>query len=127
MAKAGRKPIPIDWEQFDKLCVIHCTLREIASWFGCSEDTIERTVKRAHNVNFAEYFEQKSAKGKISLRRAQFQNAMSGNVVMQIFLGKQKTWLGQTDGKQQVEQTITVKEVADMSDAELEEVVRRAK
>ena len=38
--------------------------------------------------------------GRISLRRAQFEKALSGNVVMQIWLGKQHL-----DQKEKIEQT----------------------
>ena len=38
--------------------------------------------------------------GKISLRRAQFEKALNGNVVMQIWLGKQHL-----DQKEKIEQT----------------------
>jgi hypothetical protein len=85
----GRPQIEIDWTEFDKLCEIQCTLREISEWFKCSEDTIERAVQRKHGVNFAEYYGQSSVKGKISLRRKQFQVAMSGDRTLLIWLGKQ--------------------------------------
>lgn len=85
----ARPRVEIDWDQFDKLCVIQATLAEIASWFSCSEDTIERAVKRKHKVGFAEYFAQKAGKGRISLRRKQFEMAQSGDRTMLIWLGKQ--------------------------------------
>ena len=87
--KPGPKPFDPDWTEFDKLCAIQCTLREIASWFDCSEDTIERAVKRHKHMEFAEYYAQKAGKGKISLRRKQFELAMKGDRVMLIWLGKQ--------------------------------------
>lgn len=87
--------ILVDWDEFDKLCNLHCTLEEIAGWFNCSADTIERRVKETYNETFAEHYTKRSARGKISLRRKQWQTAESGNVVMQIWLGKQ--WLNQSD------------------------------
>lgn len=95
MAKIGRPRTPIAWDEFDKLCMLQCTLREIASWFSCTEDTIEAAVKRDKKMRFSEYYEQKSGAGKISLRRRQFKAAESGNVTMLIWLGKQ--WLRQSD------------------------------
>lgn len=97
----------IDREAFQKLCDIQCTLSEIASWFNCSEDTIERWCKREYKMSFAEAFKRFSANGKISLRRYQFKMAEK-SVPMAIFLGK--NWLGQTD---RIEQTIN--EVEDLS------------
>lgn len=46
-------------------------------------------------MSFAEYSDQKRAKGKLSLRRKQFQLALSGDRTMLIWLGKQ--YLGQVD------------------------------
>lgn len=85
----------INWEEFDKLCAIQCTQKELADWFDVSVDTIERAVKREKNCGFAEYYAQRRGKGKISLRRAQFQAAMNGNTALLIWLGKQ--YLGQTE------------------------------
>lgn len=94
MARTGRPRIEIDLEQFKKLCAIQCTLGEIASWFKCSEDTIENWCKRELKMNFSEAFKTWSADGKISLRRTQFKMA-EHNVSMAIWLGKQ--YLGQKE------------------------------
>lgn len=93
--KIGRPRIEIDWEDFDKLCAMQATLNEIAGWFRCSTDTIERAVEREHGVGFADYFAEKRGAGKVALRRAQFDAACAGNATMLVWLGKQ--WLGQTD------------------------------
>lgn len=115
MAEMGRPKIELDWTQFDSLCGIQCSLVEIAAYFNCSEDTIERRVKEEHGVTFAEYFATKRGKGKIALRRKQYEVALSGNVPMMIWLGKQ--YLGQQD-KQEVNQTQELKVVIDADDAE---------
>lgn len=94
----ARPRIEIDASQFEKLCSIQCTEREIASYFSCSIDTIERWCKREYKASFADIYEEKRGLGKISLRRTQFRLAES-NPSMAIFLGKQ--YLGQTD-KQEV-------------------------
>ena len=101
MAKVGRPQISIDWAMFDKLCAIQCSQREIAAWFNCSEDTIDRAVTREKKMGFAEYFEQKRSPGKIAIRRKQYEVAMNGSVPMLIWLGKQ--WLGQSEKVEQVE------------------------
>ena len=95
MAKMGRPTIEISQDEFEKLCVMQCTKSDIANWFGCSEDTIERWCKRTYGETFAVVFAQKREKGKVSLRRMQWKSAEAGNVTMQIFLGKQ--YLGQKD------------------------------
>lgn len=90
----ARPRIEISLDQFQKLCAIQCTLSEIASWFKCSEDTVERWCKRELKMSFAEAFKTWSADGKISLRRTQFRMAET-NVSMAIWLGKQ--YLGQKE------------------------------
>ena len=84
----------IDQKMFENLCGLMCTEEEIASMFDCSVDTICRWCQRTYKESFAEVYKKKSAKGKISLRRAQFKLAEK-NAAMAIFLGKQH--LGQRD------------------------------
>lgn len=100
----GRPRLEIDMKELDKLCTLQCTAEEIASWFDCSVDTIENRIKEHSGLGFSEYFAKKRGKGKISLRRKQFETAMSGNVTMQIFLGK--NYLGQAD-KQEVDHKVS--------------------
>lgn len=94
MAKMGRPKIQIDQVQFENLCKMQCTENEVAAWFGCSVDTIERWCKSTYGLRFADIFAQKREAGKISLRRSQWLMAQSVPS-MAIFLGKQ--YLGQTD------------------------------
>lgn len=91
---AGRPKKEIDKNTFEKLCGLLCTLDEIAGFFNCSPDTIERWCKREYKANFAEVFKRYSAAGKISLRRYQFKLAEK-SAAMAIFLGK--NYLGQSD------------------------------
>ena len=90
----GRPRKYIDKKQFKQLCSMFCTLEEIAAFFECSEDTIERWCKRELETSFADAFKEYSAAGKISLRRNQMKMAEK-NVAMAIFLGK--NYLGQRD------------------------------
>ena len=107
MAKMGRPQKEISFEQFKKLCGMQCTKEEIAGFFDCSEDTIERWCKRELKEGFAVCFKKYSADGRISLRRMQFKLAEK-SAAMAIFLGK--NYLGQTD---KVEQIVT--EVEDLT------------
>ena len=95
----GRPEKEIDWEQFDKLCYLQCSLREIASFFDCSEDTIERRTEKIHGVTFAEYFDKKRGGGKIALRRKMWDLALKGDKTLLIWLSKQH--LGMTDKVEQ--------------------------
>jgi hypothetical protein len=74
-------------------------MEEIAAWFNCSPDTVERWVEATYNKKFAEIFQEKRGLGRVSLRRRQWQDALAGNVTLQIWLGKQH--LGQSDKSQQ--------------------------
>lgn len=92
--KTGRPRIEIKEEEFVKLCGLQCTLEEIASFFDCSIDTIERFCEKRYEKTFAEIYKEKSVGGKISLRRMQF-NLAKTSAAMAIWLGKQ--YLGQRD------------------------------
>jgi hypothetical protein len=91
----ARPKIVINWQQVDQMCAIHCTGEEQASILGVNYDTLNRACKREHKKSFADYFKQKSATGKMSLRRTQFTVANGGNPTMLIWLGK--NWLNQND------------------------------
>lgn len=96
MARRGPKPLEISWEQFDKLCLLQCSQKEIGWWFDVSVDTLERRCKRDKKCSLAEYYAKKKGLGRISLRKAQWQVAVEkNNVPMLIFLGK--NYLGQSD------------------------------
>ena len=95
MAKRGRKRIEIDLEEFEALCAIQATLREMAIVFKCSEDTIQRAVKKYYKENFSVVFGEKRLRGFVSLRRRIWQSALNGNVTLLIFLAKQ--YLGMAD------------------------------
>lgn len=84
----------INPEQVNKLAAIGCTNKEIADIVGCSHDTLTR--------RFSEDLEAGRSQGKASLRRKQYELAMSGNAAMLIWLGKQV--LGQSE-KQEITQT----------------------
>lgn len=90
----ARPRVEIDKEQFEKLCALQCTLDEIAGFFRCSPDTVERWTKRVYKQGFAGIYKIHSAGGKMSLRRMQFRLAEK-SAAMAIFLGKQ--YLGQRD------------------------------
>ena len=89
---AGRKPVEIDVEDWEKLHAMHCSVEEIAGLYSVSTRTIETRLKQR---TYAEAAMRGRAKGKISLRRRQRQSAEEGDVRMLIWLGKQM--LGQKE------------------------------
>ena len=92
--KGGRPKKDIDQTMFENLCSILCTKNELCDFFNVDEKTLTRWCKDTYGVGFSEIYKNKSAKGKMSLRRTQFKIAES-NATMAIFLGKQ--YLGQRD------------------------------
>lgn len=88
MAKMGRPLKEIDKDQFEKLCALMSTENDIAAFFDCSVDTLYRWCLKTYCQTFAETYRQKSSAGRNSLRRKQYEVAMSGNVTMLIWLGK---------------------------------------
>lgn len=95
--KGGRPKKQIDKDSFEKLCGLQCTKAEIQAWFDVSDKTLDRWVKETYGneSSFSEVFGQKRGLGKISLRRKQYETALSGNPTLLIWLGKQ--YLGQSD------------------------------
>lgn len=90
--KTGRPLKQIEQKPFENLCGLQCTLEEIAGFFECSADTIERWCARTYDRRFADVYAEKRGAGKISLRRSQFALAQK-NAAMAIFLGR--NYLGQ--------------------------------
>ena len=117
--KGGRPKFVVDWDIFDNLCFIQCTLKEIAQVLGCSEDTIENKVKQEKKVGFSEYYQQKKGLGKLHLRRLMMRQAEKNPAIV-IFMAKNH--LGMRDV---ADIEITTREVTAMSDKELEALVER--
>ena len=83
----ARPRAKIDIEQVKKLAAIQCSYAQMAAVLGCNESTLTR--------RFAQAIKEGREQGFTSLKRKQFEVAMSGHVTMLIWLGKQ--YLGQTD------------------------------
>lgn len=92
MAKMGRPRKEIDQKQFEGLCRLQCTSKEICGWFDVTDKTLDAWCKRTYGGTFSAVFAVKREAGKISLRRAQFRLAET-NASMAIWLGQQ--YLGQ--------------------------------
>jgi len=95
MAKTGRTPAVIDWDTVGKLLEADCSGESIAAQFGVHRTTLYNRCKADLGLTFSTFSQQKKMLGDNLLRAKQYQTAMSGNVTMQIWLGKQR--LGQTD------------------------------
>lgn len=115
----ARPRIEIDRTQFEKLCSMQCTVNEIAGFFDCSVDTIERWCKREYKEGFADIYGKKRELGRISLRRTQWKMA-EHNVSMAIWLGKQ--YLGQAE-----RQDVAITKIDDDSSREMADFFARKK
>ena len=91
-----------DFEGFEKLCQMQCTLLELCGFFNCCKDTLITRVEQKYETKFSTVYKRFKASGRASLRRAQWLNAIDGNnTTMQIHLGK--NYLNQSDKIAQVE------------------------
>ena len=94
METRGRPKREIEKELFENMCEIQATEKEMCLVLGLTDKTLTRWCKDTYGKSFKEIYKEKRAKGKISLRRYQFQLAEK-NTAMAIFLGK--NYLGQKD------------------------------
>jgi len=85
--KRPKKIETMDLDLVWKLGSMHCTYKEIADITGVSEDVIRRHLKA--------FIEKARSVGSRSLRKAQWDKALDGDVKMLTFLGK--NYLGQRD------------------------------
>ena len=82
----GRTPTAIDLNLVESLAGVGCTVEEIAAELRISARTLQRREKQKA---FGAAMERGRARGRASLRRAQWKSAQAGNVTAQIWLGKQ--------------------------------------
>ncbi len=92
--RTGRPPKDFDKDLFESLCGIMCTEEEICGIFKTTDKTLNNWLMRTYKMTFSEAFKMFSARGKMNLRRWQF-NLAKKNAGMAIFLGK--NYLGQRD------------------------------
>lgn len=84
-----------EYKQFENLCEIQCTIDEVCHVMNVTDKTLNRLLKEHYKSPFSAVYKRFADNGRRSLRRKQYQLAMSGNATMLIWLGKQ--YLGQAD------------------------------
>lgn len=87
----GRPEVDVDERIVEELAALFCPVVEIAAVVGCSRETL-------YNDRFSTIIDKGRQRGRMSLRKKQFEAANNGNVVMLIWLGKQ--YLDQQDKTQ---------------------------
>ena len=86
----GKGKTVIPEEEIAYLASIHCTVKEIAGFYGVTQDTIRN--------NFQDIINREKAVTRQRLRKAQLDLALSGDRTLLIWLGK--NMLGQSDNPQ---------------------------
>ena len=115
MARNGRPKKDIDWTEFEKLCHLQCSIREICEWFHITDKTLQRRCKEQYGETFSLVFEKKRIGGLISLRRNLFKQSEKGAAVA-IFLAK--NFLGMSD-KYETESHVSITDTRDLTDEQL--------
>lgn len=108
--KMGRPVFELNDKDFDVAIQLPMIKADICLLMGgCSEDTIERYVKKRFKKTFAELQSERRQHFRKNILGKQYEMAMKGNVTLLIWLGKQ--YLGQKD-KQEIsgdeEQPLTI-------------------
>jgi hypothetical protein len=91
----GSKKADIDWNVVGDYLNAQCSGVEIASMLGIHENTLYGRCKEDLGLEFVAFSQQKKSEGKQSLKKKQYDVAMSGDKTMLVWLGKQI--LGQTE------------------------------
>jgi hypothetical protein len=86
------------WDQL-KVLAIWATAEYCSEQLGISADSLDRRLREKFGHGFAEYKKKVQEPMRINLLKKQYDVAMSGNVSMLIWLGKQH--LGQKDKVEQ--------------------------
>lgn len=126
---AGRPEKPVDEKLFWKLVEIpFATKDNVAHALDVSPDTLLRWVQDRYGIDFATIKTQKMDGLKLKLAGRQYEEAMSGNTGMLIWLGKQ--WLGQTDKMEQkvqaTNETIVYEAKWNLPEREVEQAISAA-
>jgi hypothetical protein len=75
----GRPKTSIDLEELIEIASFYPSLDEISNWFNCSNDTIERTIKKHFNITFAEFRHKYSGKTRLAIKRKAISKALNEN------------------------------------------------
>lgn len=91
----GRPRKEFDWDKLNAILQYGAKLVDAADIMDVHPCTVSEKIKTKFKMSFPEYRDKKMSKVRVGLAQKQVEVAMSGNVTMLIWLGKQ--WLEQTD------------------------------
>lgn len=81
----GRPAIKIDEDQLRSIMRMKPTLKDVANFFQCSEDTIENHIKAKWGKRFSEFRDENMVFTRFNLIRTAIAKAEKGDNVMLIF------------------------------------------
>lgn len=84
-----------DFEDFESLATMQCTLAEICGFFKCNLDTLMQRIRDHYTADFSTKYQEFRAGGKASLRRVMWDKALGGDGQTQRWLSRQ--YLGMSD------------------------------
>ena len=99
--KKGRPEIQIDQSKFESLCISGCKLYEIADYFGCEDDKINRWCKKTYKVSFVVISSRLRSKGKTNITERAYdvlsdisKNNFDSNkrLLLQDYIKKNRIW-----------------------------------
>lgn len=85
MAVMGRKHIPINADELEKLMQYNPTLKDAADFFNCSDSTLAKFIQDNFSQTYTEFRDQRFVKTKVSLMQLALTRAHSGSNTMLIF------------------------------------------
>jgi AraC-like DNA-binding protein len=88
----------IDYEQMKALCRMKPTLKDVAAFFDCSEDTIERRCKEWEGMKFAEFRDKYMVEARFDLIRKALKMAEKSPAVMIFCLKNLCKWSDNPEG-----------------------------
>jgi len=93
--QGGRRTLEIDWKKVEEMLKGGANGNQVARTIGIHSATLYRRVTEEFDITYQEYLQKLKASGDTCLLLKQYEKAISGNITMLIWLGKQR--LGQKD------------------------------
>ena len=119
----GRPKIKIDMQQLAAFCRLKPSLQDCAWFFKCSGDIIERNIKSATGLTFAEFRNQNSVYSRFELIRSAMRKAETSDTMHIFCLKNLCDW---TD-KQKIESEVNGGIVVQLTKEDIESRIKKIK
>ena len=114
------KKVTIDINQLQAFCRMKPTLADCAAFFKCSEDTIERRIRKVAGVSFAVFREQNMVQTRFDLIRSAIQKSERSDTMHIFCLKNLCDW---KDRKTDEADKVIVNQYDELSDEELDQKI----